>query len=590
MTDQEQRQAPRLAMKYRLLRAFAVVMAVLLILAGAFYVFLLPGFSIADRTPPRIEVSIATWLLRHSVPLSDRQKINPLAKDAASVSAGQDLYVQKCEICHAYDGGGRTEIGGNLYPRPPSLRDLVPSLSDGELFYHIHNGIRNTAMPAWNFPDRQVWQLVSYLRHLPLVSSLQGRDASDPPMTAPNAHFTGEDIAGQQAAAVLGAHYVGSQACKNCHQDIYNRWKKTRMANVLRDPKTHPDAFAADPATAPPGLQFTKDEVAFVYGSKWKQRYWKKAGNTYVPLPVQWNIATKKWSKYHVPDTGGDWWAQYYPDPKGDNSSRPTGPLCDGCHSVNFNLDTQQPQEWNVGCEQCHGAGSAHIAHPTQTNILNPARQNYVQASDTCIACHSQGRPLNNPIKGQYYDWPVGYRAGLYLSDYWKLEDHKLGEASFTHFPDGSAIKNRMQGNDFVQSLMYTRGVTCFSCHDPHGTDNDALLRKPAGEICMTCHGPNTQNGPHAETIEAHTHHKAGSPGDQCVACHMPKILPELPGGPFVSSHTFHFVNPVETDTMKIPNACNACHADKDTKWAEGAIESWTEKSPWRMQSPAGSL
>jgi predicted CXXCH cytochrome family protein len=354
------------------------------------------------------------------------------------------------------------------------------------------------------------------------------------------------------------------------------------MANIVRDPKNHPDAFAADPATAPPDLRFTKDEVAFVYGSHWKQRYFKKSGDTYVPLLAQFNIDTKKWSKYHVPDTG-DWWAKHYPDPKGDNSARPTGPLCDGCHSVNYNIDTKQVTEWNVGCEQCHGAGSNHVGNPRLFNILNPARQNYVQANDTCIQCHSQGQPLSNPIKGKYYDWPVGYHAGLHLADYWKLEEHKLGETTFTHFPDGTAHKNRMQGNDFVQSLMYTRGVTCFSCHDPHGSDNDAMLRKPASEVCMSCHGPNTQNGPHAVSIEAHTHHPAGSPGSQCVACHMPKILPQLPGGPFVSTHTFHFVTPGQTDAMNIPNACNACHKDKDTKWAAAAIKTWTDRSPWRM-------
>ena len=49
----------------------------------------------------------------------------------------------------------------------------------------------------------------------------------------------------------------------------------------------------------------------------------------------------------------------------------------------------------------------------------------------------------------------MGYHAGLNLADFWKLEPHKLGETSFTHFPDGTAHKNRMQGNDFVQSLMY---------------------------------------------------------------------------------------------------------------------------------------
>ena len=556
---------------------------VLLALAGGFYAFVLPGLSSARQQPLGIETSIATWLLHHSVPASAKGRHNPLANDVASASAGKDIYAQKCEVCHAYEGGGETEIGANIYPRAPVLRDLIPSMTDGEIFYHIRNGIRNTAMPAWNFPDQQLWQLVSYLRHLPRVASLNGQGDSSAAKMALGAHFRGEGIAARQEAAVNAAHYSGSKACQSCHQDIYARWVKTRMANVLRDPKVHPDAFAADPATAPADLRFTKDEVAFIYGSKWKQRYWKKAGDAYVPLLAQFNIATGKWSKYHVPDAGGDWWAKYYPDPKGDNSNRPTGPLCDGCHSVNYDLDTKQPTEWNVGCEQCHGAGSAHVAHPTLTNILNPARQNYVQANNTCIACHSQGQPLTNPIKGQYYDWPVGYHAGLKLADYWKLEPHLLGETTFTHFPDGTAHKNRMQGNDFVRSLMYTRGVTCFSCHDPHGTDNEALLRRPINQICMSCHAPDSQNGPHAVSIEAHTHHPANSPGSQCVACHMPKILPQLPGGPFVSTHTFRFVTPVETELYKIPNACNACHKDKSTSWAQAQLVKWADRSPWRM-------
>ncbi|HWU54289.1 MAG TPA: cytochrome c3 family protein, partial [Rhizomicrobium sp.] len=456
-----------------------LAVVVLLALAGAvFYFAILPGLSVARQQPSKFEVAVATYLLQHSVPASAKAMTNPLGPhpDPAAVAAGHQLFTKKCETCHAYNGGGRTEIGAGSFPRTPVLRTAVASMSDGEIFYHIRNGIRNTAMPAWDFPDRQVWQLVSYIRNLPRVA---GREQ--------------QDIAGQQASAVLAAQYVGSKACQSCHQDIYARWQKTAMANVLRDPKVHPDAIAADPATAPEELRFSKDDVAFVYGSEWKQRYWKKSGDTYVPLPVQYNFETKKWSKYHVPDTG-DWWAVHYPDPKGDNSARPTAPLCDGCHSVNFNIDTKQPHEWNVGCESCHGAGSNHVAQPKLFNILNPARQNFVQANDTCIQCHSQGQPLTNPIKGQYYDWAVGYHAGLKLSDYWKLEEHKLGTTSFTHFPDGTAHKNRMQGNDFVQSLMYNRGVTCFSCHDPHGTQNEAMLRKPINEICSSCHSVGSQN------------------------------------------------------------------------------------------------
>jgi predicted CXXCH cytochrome family protein len=202
----------------------------------------------------------------------------------------------------------------------------------------------------------------------------------------------------------------------------------------------------------------------------------------------------------------------------------PTGPLCDGCHSVNYNIRTRAVTEWNVGCEKCHGPGGAHVKQRSRANIVNAARLSPVQAANLCIHCHSQGQPLANPINGRYNAWPVGFHAGLDLKDFWKLEDNKLGEQSFTHFADGTAHKNRMQGNDFVQSVMYTRGVTCNSCHDVHGTGNNADLIKPANVLRLECHGPESPNGPHAGTIEAHTHHAAGSAGNECVSCHMPKI------------------------------------------------------------------
>jgi predicted CXXCH cytochrome family protein len=537
----------------------------LLLLALLRFQWVLPGLSVARQEPPRLEVVTASWLLRHSVPASAKAAKNPLGNrpDPAAIAAGHDLFVQKCSTCHAYDGGGKSEMGAGEYPRPPALHALLPSLSDGEIFYHIRNGIRNTAMPAWNMPDDQIWRLVAYLRALPLVA---------PQWSGP--------IAPRQEAAVREAHYVGSATCRSCHQEIYARWAKTRMANVVRDPRQHPDAIIPDFSKPDALVKFKVSDIALVYGSHWKQRYFRKSGDTYTPFPVQWDITNRKWLPYHVPDKGGDWWAQHYPD-KGDNANRPTGPLCDGCHSVNYNIATKAVAEWNVGCEMCHGAGSAHVANPAMVNILNPARQGYVKANDTCIQCHSQGQPIRNPIRGQYYDWPVGYHAGLKLSDFWKLEDHKLGELSFTHFPDGTAHKNRMQGNDFVQSLMYARGVTCFSCHDPHGSGNEAMLRKPVTQVCLSCHGPNTQNGPHAETIEAHTHHLAGSPGSQCVACHMPKIAQTV-GKVNVASHTFRFVMPAQSEKLGIPNACNACHKDKTAAWATAAIKGWADRSPWR--------
>jgi len=98
------------------------ILLVIVAVAATFYWFVLPGLSSARSEPPGIEVAIATWLLHQSVPEELRARKNPLGSDAADVAAGRDLFRQKCELCHAYDGGGKTQIGGDEYPRPPSLR------------------------------------------------------------------------------------------------------------------------------------------------------------------------------------------------------------------------------------------------------------------------------------------------------------------------------------------------------------------------------------------------------------------------------------------------------------------------------------
>jgi hypothetical protein len=126
--------------------------------------------------------------------------------------------------------------------------------------------------------------------------------------------------------------------------------------NLTRNPREHPDAIIPDPATnnvAP----FTKDQVALLY-----------VGDDYFPLGAQWEVKNKKWSKYHVADNA-DWWVPFY---GADNSARPTGALCDGCHSVGYDIRTKQVAKWNVGCERCHGPGSEHAAHPTLANVVNP--------------------------------------------------------------------------------------------------------------------------------------------------------------------------------------------------------------------------
>jgi predicted CXXCH cytochrome family protein len=542
-----------------------IIQAVLCVAAvGALYYYIASGGMRARQEPWAAETFIAHMLVDLSIPNEMKTLKNPLTSSpgSADVAAGRELYQKHCQVCHGFDGSGKTDAGIGLFPPPVNLSRaaiLKRKRTDGELFYLIGTGIRNTGMPGWQLPDQQTWQLVSYIRNLPLTVAVDGQA-----IAAGNVPFAG------------AAHYAGSTSCKTCHSDLYDRWKKTPMANVVRDPREHPDAIIPDLSKPNPLVKFTIDDIALVYGSKWKQRYFKKVGDDYFVLPAQWDVTNKEWKPYVVKE---DWWVAHYPP---DNFKRPTSMLCDGCHSVNYNVQTKTVTEWNVGCEKCHGPGSEHVKQPTCSNIVNAARLGYVPANDNCIQCHSAGQPLANPIAGKYCDWPVGYDVTKKLSDFWKLEEHKLGENNFYHFADGTAHKNRMQGNDFVQSLMYTRGVTCFTCHDVHGTEYSGNLRKPANVLCLDCHGSNSPNGPHAPTIAQHTHHKPDSAGNECISCHMPKIAQTI-GNVNVRSHTFRFVSPAMSESLKIPNACNVCHTDKSTKWATDTLTTWTDRSPWRM-------
>jgi predicted CXXCH cytochrome family protein len=349
------------------------------------------------------------------------------------------------------------------------------------------------------------------------------------------------------------------------------------MANVVRDPKEHPEAVLGDFASADPVRTFELKDVAFVYGSRWKQRYFTKRGEDYFPLPAQWDVEKKRWLPYHV-EAGTDWWVPHYGPA---NFDRPTGPTCDGCHSVNYDVETRAVTEWNVGCEKCHGPGSAHVAQPTKANIVNPERLDFVRANDTCIQCHSQGQPLANPIAGKYYDWPVGYLPGQRLADYWKLEELKLGVTNFYQFADGTAHKNRMQGNDFAQSNMYHRELRCFDCHQVHSNGNVANLVMPGNALCLSCHTKSNPAGLKG-TVAEHTHHAEGSAGSQCVACHMPRIEQTIKEN-FVRAHTFRFIPPVETEQSGIPNPCTSCHKDKPTGWATAELKKWESVSPWRV-------
>jgi mono/diheme cytochrome c family protein len=111
-----------------------------------------------------------------AIPLADRNRTNPVPLTADALQDGLAHFADHCATCHANDGSGRTPIGKGVYPKAPDLREpATQTMSDGELFWVIHNGIRFTAMPAWgeSEPDQDLdsWTLVHVIRHLPKLTA-----------------------------------------------------------------------------------------------------------------------------------------------------------------------------------------------------------------------------------------------------------------------------------------------------------------------------------------------------------------------------------------------------------------------------------
>jgi len=132
------------------------------------------GFS-AKTEPHPIEVFLARRIRHLAIPFEQRNAPNPVSLSPEVMKEAMAHFADHCAICHANNGSSQTPIGKNVYPRAPDLRLAdTQSMSDGEIFWTIHHGIRFTAMPAWGEGDLDKdvgsWKLVYFIRHLPQLT------------------------------------------------------------------------------------------------------------------------------------------------------------------------------------------------------------------------------------------------------------------------------------------------------------------------------------------------------------------------------------------------------------------------------------
>lgn len=162
-------------------KKIAIVALVVLVLFGAgfWWIESAKGFS-ARQEPTRMEAVVARSMRRLAIPTGAKNLKNPMPLTDDLLRDARHHFADHCAVCHANDGSGKTEVGQNLYPKAPDMRQAdTQALTDGELYFIIHNGIRLSGMPAWGAEsdhDHDSWALVHFIRRLPNLSSDELQD------------------------------------------------------------------------------------------------------------------------------------------------------------------------------------------------------------------------------------------------------------------------------------------------------------------------------------------------------------------------------------------------------------------------------
>jgi predicted CXXCH cytochrome family protein len=277
------------------------------------------------------------------------------------------------------------------------------------------------------------------------------------------------------AATPSDAKYVGSDTCKMCHKGmtpkIVEAYDKSAHSKAMIDATKTPAAIVGSTGEACP---VKKDQIKYTLGVGIKEQAYLDADLKV--LPAQWEVADKKYTTI----------------PADDGAKQ-----CVGCHTVGYVPATKTWTQLGVGCESCHGPGSAHAGSGDKTKITNPKSLPKDREAMVCGQCHSKGTDTTKA-----YAFPVGFRPGDDLTK------------AFIDAKPTTPGRNQ-QYSELLTSKHMTAGIVCVTCHDPHSVGTAVgshQLKKALPDLCLDCHKDKDMKA-HAPSAPA---------GATCATCHMP--------------------------------------------------------------------
>jgi hypothetical protein len=319
--------------------------------------------------------------------------------------------------------------------------------------------------------------------------------------------------------------YVGSDACRRCHPEVYAQWRLTPHARMLVDAKRDPTAVLASDFNE--DIPFQKDQITYSVGSHWVQKYLTRINGVLYVLPKYWNIPARKWEPYSI----WNWMEQPY------------NVYCDGCHTVGFDPVNKSFFEPGVGCEACHGPGQKHVKSGGRLKeIVNPNKLTPDRAMMICMACHTDGMDKAS----ETFPFPVGYVPGKNINDYF-TEFFMPKPKSKSWYWGSMDFLERTRMWYFFQSKFYSTVRACEVCGFDRGATQHVERFMTRNEYCGTCHKKRY------ESFFEHSGHRPEN--TECTDCHVPKMA--KPGKTYsIHDHKFDF--------SQTRPPCVTCHEAKD--------------------------
>jgi predicted CXXCH cytochrome family protein len=418
------------------------------------------------------------------------------------------------------------------------------------------------------------------------------------------------------------ATYVGSSTCAECHSREAEAWRNSQHAAAMSAVTEKTVLGRFDEArvtyagvtstffrrggrlfvrTDGPDGRLADFEIAYTFGVFPLQQYLiPRPGGRLQALGLAWDARPSA--------DGGQRWFHLYPRQaiKAGDPLHWTGleqnwnSMCADCHATNlrkgYDPGTREFHttwsELGVGCEACHGPGSAHVERERHggggadaalpparlderrgirwaidPSTGNPARSQPRRTEreiDVCARCHSRrsqmtdaasaGGPLEAAFRPALLEPPLFYA-------------------------DGQQKEEVYDYASFLESRMYADGVTCSDCHDAHS----GQLRLEGNQLCTQCHAQARYDAP------SHHFHRPGTPAAGCVTCHMPAatfmVIDQR------HDHSFRVPRPDLGGTLGVPNTCTTgCHAGRSVAWAASAIRRRSGRAPAGFQRFANAF